>query len=94
MRGLLRSGKAIKTAASTEPIDDFGDAEIHSQEMDRPFRPRTGRFSNRPDRGAWPQPETLSRRGPAPRNSDDPAPILRTGGRAHPAQLGTDTELQ
>ncbi len=27
-------------------------------------------------------------------SSDDPAPILRTGGRAHPAQLDTDTELE
>ncbi len=38
----------------------------------------------------------LWRAGPglAPRGSDDPAAILRTGGRAHLAQLGTDTEAK
>ncbi len=27
-------------------------------------------------------------------SADDPAAVLRTGGRAHPAQLGSDTEAK
>ncbi len=58
MRGLLRSGKAVKLRARTEPIDDFGDAEIILKKMDRPFCPRKGCFPDTPDRDLR-QPETL-----------------------------------
>ena len=77
MRGLLRSGKAVKLRARTEPIDDFGDAEIILKKMDRPFCPRKGCFPDTPDRDLR-QPETLF-----------PPPGWRLGARRWPASISS-----